>query len=84
MLTKRDGCGLVAAYEILIVTSSIANLIREDKINQINNVMTTNKSIGMRLMDNSLENLANDGLISTREACERAGNPAAMVQLLKH
>ena len=84
LIPKRDGSGLVAAYEILIVTSSVANLIREDKINQINNVMTTNKSIGMRLMDNSLENLANDGLISTREACERAGNPAAMVQLLKH
>ena len=55
---------MVAAYEVLIVTSSVANLIREDKIAQINNAMTTSKSIGMMLMDNSLENLANKGLIS--------------------
>jgi len=84
LIPKKDGSGLVPAYEVLIVTSSVANLIREDKIIQINNVMATNKSIGMTLMDNSLENLANAGLISTREACERATNPATMVQLLKH
>ena len=84
LIPKKNGPGLAVAYEVLIVTSSIANLIREGKITQINNVMATNKALGMTLMDNSLEDLANAEAISTREACERATNPAAMVQLLKH
>ena len=50
----------------------------------INNAITTGKNSGMVLMDNSLENLAKTGVISTTEACERASNPAGMMQLLSN
>ena len=84
LIPKKDGTGMVAAYEVLVVTSSVANLIREGKITQITNAITTGKNSGMVLMDNSLEVLANAGMISTQEACERATNPATMMQLISH
>ena len=46
------------------------------------NAITTGKSFGMVLMDHSLEALARNGTITNQEACERASNPAAMMQLL--
>ncbi len=84
LVPKMDGTGMVAAYEVLIVTPPVANLIRTNKIGQINNAITTSKSVGMVLMDNSLEHLALKGVISLEEACERATNPAAMHQLISH
>ena len=75
---------MVAAYEVLIVTGPIANLIRSNKITQINNAITTGKNSGMVLMDNSLENLARKGTISKDEACDRATNSATMKLLLSH
>jgi twitching motility protein PilT len=82
LVPKKDGTGVVPAYEILIITPPVANLIRTNKISQINNTISTSKSIGMVLMDNSLENLAKSGMISHKEACERATNPATMAQLI--
>ena len=80
LIPKKDGTGLVAAYEVLIVTPNIANLIREGKTAQINNAITTGKSAGMVLMDNSLEILAANGIISTKDACDRATSPTAVMQ----
>jgi twitching motility protein PilT len=82
LIPKKDGSGLVPAYEVLIVNSSISNLIRKGDFLQINNAIATGKAAGMILMDNSLQNLAATGAISKQEACERATNPAAMMQLL--
>ncbi len=84
LIPKKDGTGMVPAYEILIITPPVANLIRSNKIPQINNTISTSRSMGMILMDNSLENLAKSNLITHREACERASNPVAMVQLLSN
>jgi len=80
LVPKKDGTGMVPAYEVLIVIPSVANLIRSNKISQINNALTTGKSIGMVLMDNSLESLAINGIISKEEACDRATNPTVMLQ----
>ena len=82
LIPKKDGTGMVPAYEVLIVTPSVANLIRSNKITQINNAISTSKSFGMILMDTSLENLAKNSQISNKEACERATNSLAMVQVL--
>lgn len=75
LIPNINKTGLVAAYEILIVNSSISNLIREDKVTQIQNVISTGKSFGMKSMDTSLEELLKNGLISTEEAQMRITNP---------
>jgi twitching motility protein PilT len=82
LIPRKDGKGMVAAYEILLVTSSVSNLIRKGELIQINNAIATGKSAGMIPMDASLENLVTSGVITAQEACERATNPAAMAQLL--
>ncbi|MDE2221804.1 MAG: PilT/PilU family type 4a pilus ATPase [Candidatus Omnitrophica bacterium] len=82
LIPRKDGTGMVPAYEILLVTPPIANLIRANKMGQINNAITTNKNSGMILMDNSLSELVKGDIISKEEAHERANNPASIGQLL--
>ena len=53
LLRKRTG-GRVAAQEILLVTSGVANLIREAKIHQIKSIMQTSRGIGMQTLNETL------------------------------
>ena len=82
LIPKKDGSGMVIAYEILIVNSPIAILIREGKVTQINNSITTGRAAGMVLLDNSLEVLVNNGSITKEEALARATNPLMLNQVL--
>lgn len=58
-----DG-SLIPAFEIMPVTDAIRTMIRESKSHQISNVIATGTSQGMLSMNNSLQNLCNQGLIS--------------------
>jgi len=82
LIPTKDGKSVVPAYEILIISPPISNLIRSNKLAQINNAIATSKAQGMILMDMSLENLARKGFISKEEACERATNAATMAHAL--
>lgn len=66
LLPKADGVGRVAAFEVMIATPAIRNLIREDKIHQIETSIQTGASHKMQTMDNSLIELYRRGDI-TRE-----------------
>lgn len=66
LLPKADGVGRVAAFEVMIATPAIRNLIREDKIHQIDTSIQTGASHKMQTMDNSLIELYRRGDI-TRE-----------------
>ncbi len=67
-LLKKQGGGRVAAYEIMMANSSIRNLIREDKIPQINSIIELNKKIGMCQMKDSINDLLAKGFISPETA----------------
>jgi twitching motility protein PilT len=69
-LVKKQGGGRVAAYEIMVANSSIRNLIREDKIPQINSIIELSKKNGMCLMKDSLNDLVVAGTISKETAEE--------------
>lgn len=62
-LMKRIGGGRVAAHEILIVTSAVRNLIREDKVAQIFSAIQTGGNVGMQTMESTLSRLVADGVI---------------------
>ena len=68
LLKTSDGSGRVAALEILINTPAVANLIRQGKLEQLENVMQSGGSEGMCTMDNSLKQLVSRGRITGREA----------------
>lgn len=70
LLKRADGQGRVAAYEILVVTDAIANLIRENKVAQINSLIQVSGSKGMITMQEYIETLMQNGTISPAEAKE--------------
>ena len=59
--------GLVAAYEMLVVTPAISNLIRENKTYRIDSSIQTGRKHGMILLDDSLFNLWRQGLVEEDE-----------------
>lgn len=71
-LLKRVGGGRVAAHEIMIGTSAIRNLIRENKIAQMYSMIQTGQSEGMQTLDQCLEKLVRDRLITVADARRRA------------
>lgn len=71
LLKKKEG-GRVAALEILIVNSGIANIIREGKTHQIPSMMQTGKKLGMVTLNESLFNFVEDGTVTAKEALYRS------------
>ncbi len=69
-LLKKEGGGRCAAYEIMIANSSIRNLIREDKVPQMNSIIELSKKSGMCLMKDSINDLLLRGVISQEVANE--------------
>ena len=67
-LLKREGGGRVAAHEILIATSAVRNLIREDKVAQMYSAIQTGGSLGMQTLDSALSRLVKEGSVSLQEA----------------
>jgi len=78
LLANIEGTGRVAAREIMIVNSAIANLIREGQTHQIYSAIQTGKSIGMCSMDSALADLCRDGLITYEAAEAKSNNPDAL------
>ncbi len=72
LLKHKDGAGRVAALEILINTPAVANLIRQGKLDQLENAMQSGRQQGMCTMDSTLKSLADKGAISGRTAYEAA------------
>ena len=67
-LCKRIGKGRIAALELLVVNSAVSNLIRENKIYQIESVLQTGTKHGMRTLNSSLFEVVANGLVSPEEA----------------
>ena len=79
LLKRRDGQGRLAAYEIMLGTPAIRNLIRENKIAQMYSVMQTSQQAGMQTLDQALQALVGAGLVSADEARMRAVDKDALV-----
>jgi twitching motility protein PilT len=76
LIKRADGSGRVAALEILINTPACANLIRQGKLDQLENMMQMGGQFGMRTMDSAIQQLLDAGLISGADAYRKAINKA--------
>jgi twitching motility protein PilT len=74
LLPKVNGDGRAAAFEIMIASPAIRNLIREKKTHQIDTAIQTGGKLGMKTMDNSLLELFNKGIISKDTLLNQAVN----------
>jgi twitching motility protein PilT len=71
----KDGQSRVAAHEIMIGTSAVKNLIRENKIAQMYSAMQTGQNLGMQTLDQNLSDLVRRNIISVTEARSKAKVP---------
>ncbi|BAK78742.1 twitching motility protein PilT [Pseudogulbenkiania sp. NH8B] len=74
LLKTKDGSGRVAAHEIMVGTAAIRNLIRENKIAQINSMIQTGQQYGMQTLDQCLQELVRRNIASPAEARLKASN----------
>jgi twitching motility protein PilT len=72
------GKGRIAAYEFMVVTPAISNLIRENKSYRIDSSIQTGKGLGMQLLDDHLWQLYDIGKITQEELLEKAREPGAL------
>ncbi len=74
LLKTADGKGRIAAHEILLGTSGVAAMIRENKTFQLPNQMQSGKGLGMQTLDMALEKLVRDKIVTFDIALERASD----------
>jgi len=72
------GKGRVAAYEFMVVTPAIANLIRENKVYRIDSSIQTGRKLGMQLLDEHLWQLYDAGRITLEEMLDKGRQPGAL------
>jgi twitching motility protein PilT len=77
-LLPRKPKGLVAAYELLVVTPAISNLIRENKTYRINSSIQTGRKYGMQLLDDCLFNLWKNGLCEEQDIVLKSIHPGEL------
>jgi twitching motility protein PilT len=80
LIPQPDKQGRVAALEILINTPAVSNLIRQGKMDQLENAMQSGSATGMRLMDMAIQALLDARQISGNEAYKKAINKAKFEQ----
>lgn len=83
LLSRKDGSGRVLATEVMIATSGVRHLIREQAIEQIPTAIQTGQKYGMKTMDKSLQELFQAGTISYDEAIAHAKNPEEFQRLVQ-
>ena len=74
-LVAVEGGGRVAAYEVLMGTEAVRNLVREGKSRQMRNVITTGQKDGMQTIEMDLARLVASGLLTMDAACEVSAYP---------
>ncbi|MBI2933308.1 MAG: type IV pili twitching motility protein PilT, partial [Planctomycetes bacterium] len=83
LLPRADGPGVTAAFEIMIVTSAIEHLIRENQTHKITSAIQTGAQQGMILLDDFLYNLFSQKRVTYQVMMAAAQNPADLEQKIK-
>jgi twitching motility protein PilT len=76
LLQRADKQGRVAALEILVNTPAASNLIRQGKLDQLENTMQSGGQFGMRSMDSAIQQLLDQRLVTGKEAYKKGINKA--------
>jgi twitching motility protein PilT len=78
LVPRADGSARVAAFEVMLGTPAIRNLIKEGKSNQLRNVVATGSSLGMYTLETDLRRLVREGVISLETAAAETVHPAEL------
>lgn len=83
LIPRADKPGILAAFEIMMVTPAISNLIRENKTFKIDSVIQTSRKYGMLLLDDSLFEHFIEKRINYADMIQRAQDPISLQQKVK-
>src|SRR5690554_6440165 len=72
LIPRAGKPGRVAALEILVNTPAVANLIRQGKLDQLENTMQSGAAHGMRTMDSAILDLLDKAIITGKDAYKKA------------
>ena len=78
LVPRADGTGRVAAFEVMLGTPPIRNLIKEGKSNQLRNVLATGAASGMHTLEADLRRLVREGVISMATASAETLHPTEL------
>ena len=76
IMPRIDATGRIPAFEIMIATPAIRNMIRERKTHQIPGAIQTGAELGMQTLDGHLLELYRTGVISFEMALSKSSNPS--------
>lgn len=82
LIVTADGQRRVPAVEVMVKTDAVANLIREGKTHQLDNVLQTSAGQGMLMLESHLASLVTSGMIAYEEALKRTIRPDELQRLL--
>lgn len=82
LLPRIEGEGRVAAFEILLATPAVRNLIRQGKSHELPNVMNLGTKEGMQTLDQALAKLVKSQVVSREVALMKSSNPGQLMKLL--
>ena len=82
LLKRRKGKGRVPAVEVMIATTAIRNMIRQNKTHQMLSVMETGISSGMKSLNQAMARLIKDNMITYKEALLQSSDPKTLKRLM--
>lgn len=82
LFKRKDKPGMVPAIEIMLCTPAVRNCIRENRIFEIPNIISTNRALGMQSLDDSIKQLVINGLIDRHDAIGQAAYPDKLERAL--
>ena len=82
LFKRSDKQGMVPAVEVMLVTPAVRNLIRENRAFEVPNVIETNRSLGMKLLDNAIAELYFNGMISREDAIAQSAYPEKLERMI--
>ncbi|XUX00753.1 MAG: PilT/PilU family type 4a pilus ATPase [Dehalogenimonas sp.] len=82
LVPRANGKGRIAAMEVLIANPAAKSMIRESKIHNLHNVITTNRESGMITMDESLAELYKTGTITLKTVFAYCNDPTEVKKYL--
>jgi twitching motility protein PilT len=74
-LVPRIGGGMVAAFELMLGTPAVRNLVREGRTNQLRNAVATARQAGMQTLEHHLSELVVRGVVTYDDACAISLHP---------
>lgn len=80
LLPRSDIGGMVAAYEFLVVTPAVGNLIREGKTFRIDSAIQTGRKFGMQLLDDHLWQMYEQRKISAEDLVDKGSDSSALIE----